>query len=100
MNKEQPLPKIVTISELHYALFQMKLTRHSMDGYVVGLDRSRPNDNLLSHIYFGEYSELKKGMCAKAYNKNGGFSIFRNNIARDICRNCLKNTLKELLTDK
>lgn len=95
--KEEPLPKTETIGQLVGHLFMMRLTRHNMVGYVTGLDRSRVDtDNIVSHIYKGQYDDLEKGMCKRAYNKNGGFSIFRNNVTKGICRICLRNTFKEL----
>lgn len=96
MDTEKPLPKIETIGQLKNALFFNRLTRHNIVGYVLGLDRSRPNHNLVSHIYKGEYDELEKGMCPKAYDEHGGFSIFRNNLTKGICRNCLKNTFDDI----
>ncbi len=100
LTKEFPLPVVKDIGHLYNLLFSMELTRHSMVGYVLGLDRSRNNEHLVSHIYKGEYDELEKGMCPRAYDKYGGFSIFRNNITRGICRTCLKNTLKDIQCNK
>ncbi len=91
--KEEPLPKVKDINHLHNLLFTRELTRHSMSGYLLGLDRSRANEHLMSHIYKGEYDGPMEGMCSKA-----PYSIFRNNLTRGICRTCLKNTMKDINT--
>lgn len=96
--KEEPLPKIKTIGQLEMAMMMCQLTRHNMVGYITGLTRRvAPADNYVSHIYKGEYDSIEKGMCKKAYNyPPSGFSIFRNNVTKGICKTCLKNTLKDL----
>lgn len=96
--KEKPLPKISTIGELVKAMLYRDLTRHYSVGYVLGVDRStwKDSEKLISHIYKGKYDELEEGMCKRASDKNGYFSIFRNNEGRGICKICLRRTLKEL----
>ncbi len=100
--KEKPLPKIETLGQLTAAMFKNELTRHNIVGFVTGLNRRIDNpDSYVSHIYKGKFSELEKGMCNKAYNyPPNGFSIFRNNVTKGICKTCLKNTLKDLLTNQ
>lgn len=43
-----------------------------------------------SHIYLGDYDELIEPLCPYGWHKGGGFSIWRNNVGRGICRRCLK----------
>lgn len=96
--QDAPLPKIETLGRLHNALFMFKLTRHNSVGYILGLDRS-PNaeSRFVAHIYKGQYDDIEKPMCKRGYNRGKtGFSIFRNNYGKGICKTCLKNTLKEL----
>lgn len=100
--KDKPLPKIETIGQLHNAMFKMELTRYNSIGYVLGLERTPYAENrFMSHIYKGQFDELEKPMCSRGWNRGkDSFSIWRNNIGKGICRNCLKNTLKDLLEIK
>ena len=70
-----------------------------LPGYILGLERGyEAEKRFVSHIYKGQYDNLEKPMCKRGWNRDEGtaFSIWRNNIGRGICKNCLKNTLKEI----
>lgn len=76
-----------------------KLLQAEMPGYILGLERTPGAEfRFVSHIYKGNFDGPLEPMCKKGWNrdKGKGFSIWRNNLGRHICRNCLKNTLKEL----
>jgi hypothetical protein len=80
------------IKELEFNLLICK-----MDGYIIGLDRSVEHfESRHSHIYKGTFSEPTRAMCKYGCDEDGGFSIFRNNPGIGICKNCLRNTLKDL----
>ena len=84
----------MTFNELY-----KKLIENEMPGFIIGLDRS-PNSQyrFRSHIYKGDFSEPGDPMCPRGWNREKGesYSIWRNNLGTDICRTCIKNTLKEL----
>lgn len=75
-----------------------KLLNCEMPNFLLGLIRGTNNDDKhVSHVYRGTFSEVGAPMCHRGYNRGeDGFSIWRNNIGRRICRNCIGNTLKEL----
>lgn len=98
MEKEEKLPIPENIQHLKEMFWTHELTRWRMTGYVTGVDRSDypASLNKVTHVYKGSYGELEKSMCKNGM-KDGGFSIFRNNISyKGICKTCLKNTYKEL----
>jgi hypothetical protein len=76
-----------------------RLLNHDMPGYIIGLDRS-PNAAIrfVSHIYRGTFSDPGDPMCPRGWNRDegNGYSIWRNNLGRDICRSCLRAVAKEL----
>lgn len=79
--------------KLHNDLF-----RCEAKGFVLGLNRiPDPKCNKLSsHIYRGTFTDPKEPMCPRGYNRGKeGYSIWRNNIGKGICRTCLKNAAKE-----
>lgn len=82
----------MTINDLEY-----KLIDNDLPGYLIGLERTPGSEyNKVSHIYKGEFNNIEKPMCKRGYNRADGFSIWRNNLGKWICRTCLKNTLKDL----
>lgn len=77
-------------------LFQAK-----MPGYILGLERTPGAENrFMSHIYQGTFSEPGDPLCPKGWNRDNGesYSIWRNNLGRGICGNCMRKLLKELPT--
>jgi hypothetical protein len=62
--------------------------------YVTGLDRStkwggRVGDHMVAHLFDGDFGEPGKPLCRAAYDKWGGWSIWRNNVgAKGICKVC------------
>ncbi len=67
-------------------------------GYIVGMGRDHPYP-LMSHLYQGEYDDLKGPMCPHGANRNDGnsFSIWRGNVgANGICKMCMKRAKQGL----
>ena len=79
-------------AKLHNDLFKMEAK-----GFLLGLERSPGSENRhMSHIYRGDFGDVGEPLCPKGYNRGkDGFSIWRNNIGKGICRMCLKNAAKE-----
>ena len=79
---------------------ERKLIDAEMDGYIIGLNRSIDDEYValryVSHIYRGDFDEPEVAMCPKGMDKDGSFSIWRNNLGTHICKTCIKNTLKEI----
>ena len=78
-----------------------KLIDNEMPHYILGLDRSYGAEfRFVSHIYYGKNDKMfpEKPMCKKGWNRDNGksFSIWRNNLGKNICKTCIKNTLKQL----
>lgn len=64
--------------------------------YITGQDRNEPN--WVAHLYRGTFSDPGKPMCARGWNRDGGFgySIFRNNASGSLCLICLRRAQKGL----
>lgn len=75
-----------------------KLEHGELKGFITGMDRSVDyTEGLVAHIYRGTFDEPTEGLCAYSMDKDGYFSIFRNNVGRKgVCRICLKKLMKEL----
>jgi hypothetical protein len=76
----------------------IKLVEHAMPGYIIGLERTPgAQQRFVSHIYRGTFADPGDPMCPKGWNRDGGesYSIWRNNLGRDICKNCLRAVEKE-----
>ena len=75
-----------------------RLVNNDMPDFILGLDRS-PNaqTRFVSHIYRGSFGTPGDPMCPRGWNRDGGesYSIWRNNLGRDICKNCLKAVEQE-----
>lgn len=56
--------------------------------YVVGQDRNE--DYAVAHLYDGDHSDPGQPMCARGWNRDGGFgySIFRGINTGGLCRVC------------
>jgi len=68
-----------------------------MDGYIIGLIREEnAASRYVSHIYKGTFNDPGDPMCKKGWNRGSYYSIWRNNLGKNICKVCLKNTLKEI----
>lgn len=85
--------------------------------YITGVFRGDNGENMVTHLYDGDFSNPGYPMCSRGWNrkwydKDGKiedyeYSIFRNNISNvGICKVCLKelkrgfNQLKSLRTKK
>jgi hypothetical protein len=64
--------------------------------YLVGQDRNERD--AVAHYYDGDFSEPGKPLCARGWNRAGGFgySIFRNNASGPLCKICLRRAEKNL----
>lgn len=62
--------------------------------YVTGLDRStrwggHAGDHIVSHLFDGTFGDPGKPLCRKAYDMDGGWSIWRGNVgSKGICKVC------------
>ena len=75
-----------------------RLVNHNMPGFIIGLDRSpKAAQRFVSHVYRGTFDDPGNPMCSRGWNRDGGngYSIWRNNLGRDICKSCLKAVEKE-----
>lgn len=63
--------------------------------YVLGQDRNE--QQAVSHLYRGRYSEVGDPMCARGWNRSDGqgYSIFRNCAGAAICQVCLRRALQK-----
>ena len=63
---------------------------------IMGLARNKDHfENLRCHLYDGSFSEPGDPLCPYGYNDGKyGYSIFRGNVGRGICRFCLKRAHK------
>lgn len=72
--------------------------KHVPKGYIVGMGRDHPHP-LMSHLYQGEYHDLKGPMCPHGANRDDGnsFSIWRGNVGvNGICKMCMKRARQGL----
>jgi len=75
------------------------LLRGEIPGYIIGLERTPGAENrFMSHIYEGSFDDPGDPLCPKGWNRDNGkgYSIWRNNLGRGICRNCMKKLTKSL----
>jgi hypothetical protein len=74
------------------------LLKNEAAGFILGLNRIPEPEclRLSSHIYRGTFNEVGDPMCPRGWNRGeDGYSIWRNNIGKGICRTCLKAAAKE-----
>lgn len=75
-----------------------RLLNHNMPGFIIGLDRSaNAGTRFVSHIYRGSFSNPGDPMCPRGWNREDGYSIWRNNLGRGICKTCLRAVAKATL---
>ncbi len=64
------------------------------NGYLTGHDRNE--DNVVTHIYKGNFSDPGLPMCVRGWNRSSGegYSIFRGNVGNvGLCKVCVRRTL-------
>jgi hypothetical protein len=65
------------------------------EGYILGQDRN--DENLVTHIYKGDFNNLGLPMCVRGWNRSNGksYSIFRGNVGEaGVCRICVRRMLE------
>lgn len=63
--------------------------------YITGLDRN--DQHLVSHLYYGKFSDPGDPMCVRGWNRCDGqdYSIFRNCGQDRICKVCLRRAAQK-----
>lgn len=80
----------------YYFLWQNEIP----GGYITGLSREYKSlERLVAHLYKGDLSDPGNPMCKRGWNRDGGYSIWRNNVGeKGICKVCLRRAKMGLLS--
>jgi len=84
--------KLPSINDTEQAI----LNKEGGMGVIMGLARNKEHiESLHCHLYYGTFSEPEEPLCPYGYNDGkDGYSIFRGNVGRGICRLCLRKAHK------
>lgn len=87
--------RLPTIHDTEMAI----LNREPTMGVIMGLARNKEHfESLHCHLYYGTFNEPGEPLCPYGYNDGkDGYSIFRGNVGRGICKLCLKKAHKQHL---
>lgn len=71
---------------------EQELIKNEVPGLIIGLKRvPLPKCNTYhSHVYTGTFSDPEEPLCPYGWNDGDGYSIWRGNVGRGICKRCLK----------